>query len=309
MKPLWAKNLPGQNDHLSRPRNRVALIKQWLAMKNSRPQQSYRSARKTKKRIVLTGTATIAVTLFLIFFILDGQARLRRAVESITMFQVSELLITGNGIVADQVLKDASGITLYQTSLLVLNKQKLKDRIESVPWIASAEIVRTWPSTVEIAVQENIPLALIHGSAKTGAEFYYMDKNGVSFLPVTPGGNIDFPVVTGLAELPEGSVRQKAFAEVLLFLKKVRGNDPHLPLQSLSEVHVTPEGEMVVYLVDYTFPIFFGNGNTGQKYARLVQVLKALYKKGKGSNLISEIEYIQMDYLQDKVLVAQTGSE
>ena len=64
----------------------------------------------------------------------------------------------------------------------------------------------------------------------------------------------------------------------------------------------------MVYLVDYPFPIFFGSGNTKQKYARLVQVLKALYKKEKGEDLISEIEYIQMDYLQNKVLVAQTGS-
>ena len=62
---------------------------------------------------------------------------------------------------------------------------------------------------------------------------------------------------------------------------------------------------MVVYLVEYPFPIFFGTSNTSKKYYRLVQVLKTLYKqKGKGS--ISQIEYIQMDYLQDKVLVAQS---
>jgi hypothetical protein len=37
----------------------------------------------------------------------------------------------------------------------------------------------------------------------------------------------------------------------------------------------------------------------------LVQVLKALYKKQKGKESISQVEYIQMDYLDDKVLVAQ----
>lgn len=37
-------------------------------------------------------------------------------------------------------------------------------------------------------------------------------------------------------------------------------------------------------------------------------VLKALYKNQSGKGTISQIEYIQMDYLADKVLVARTES-
>jgi len=107
--------------------------------------------------------------------------------------------------------------------------------------------------------------------------------------------------------LDDKVMKSAALKEVLIFLNKAKRNDPHLPVQSLSEVHVTKEGDLVVYLVEYPFPIFFGNGNTKRKYGRLVEVLKALYKKEKGKDLISEVEYIQMDYLQDKVLVAQSG--
>jgi hypothetical protein len=111
-----------------------------------------------------------------------------------------------------------------------------------------------------------------------------------------------------LAEVADQPLKEKALAEILTFLRKVRGNDPHLPAQSVSELHVTKSGQIVVYLVDYPFPIFFGNGNTKVKYSRLIQVLRALYKKQNGKELLSQIEYIQMDYLNDKVLVVEHGS-
>ena len=128
------------------------------------------------------------------------------------------------------------------------------------------------------------------------------------FLPVEPGDDIDFPVITGWSDIKNTEIKEQALSEVLIFLRKLRVNNPHLPAQSVSEIHVNQSGEMVVYLVEYPFPIFFGNGNTKTKYARLVQVLKALYKKKRGKELISRVEYIQMNYLNDKVLVAQSGS-
>ena len=127
-------------------------------------------------------------------------------------------------------------------------------------------------------------------------------------MPVPIGANLDFPVITGLAEIDIPALKKKALAEILLFLQKVGINDPHLPAQSVSEVHVNPIGELVVYLVEYPFPIFFGNGNTKQKYQKLIRVLRALYKKERGEEIISSVEYIRMDYFNDKVLVAQSGS-
>jgi hypothetical protein len=62
---------------------------------------------------------------------------------------------------------------------------------------------------------------------------------------------------------------------------------------------------MVLYLVEYPFPIFFGNGNSEKKYSRLIQVLRVLYKKPNGKELLAQIAYIQMDYLNDKVLVVE----
>jgi cell division protein FtsQ len=225
------------------------------------------------------------------------------------MFQISELRIQGNGIVSDETLRQQTGLIVHQTSMFAISEKGLEERLLKVPWIAKARVTKKWPSAIVIAVTENIPLALLHSSTPEGGELSYIDSRGVSFLPLEAGGSLDYPVITGLDSITDQVLRQRSLHEVLVFLKKVRRNDPHLPVQSLSEVHVTTSGEMVIYLVDYPFPIFFGNGNTKQKYARLLQVLKALYKKEKNDQLITRVAYIQMDYQQDKVLVAQNGSD
>ena len=82
-----------------------------------------------------------------------------------------------------------------------------------------------------------------------------------------------------------------------------RGNS-YLPGQNISEIHVTEQGELVLYLLDQVFPIYLGREDMKDKYWRLVKILKGLYKRRE----IHCIDHIRMDYLQDKVLVSMSGS-
>lgn len=289
-------------------RNRVARIKHWLSNRENQSHQGYRSATNRSKIRSKIGWMIFCSCILCLFVGLDGFTRIQSKLLSINLFQIDSIRITGNIIVSNEKIREASGIIIHQTSMLGIRTSVLEEKLAAVPWIARAVVGRNWPSGIEIEIKENIPLALLDKGASSEPQLYYIDKYGVSFLPVSPGGKVDLPVITGLPAIEDPFVKQKGLAEALKFLQKVRRNDPHLPAHSVSEVHVNSEGKLVVYLVEYPFPIFFGSGETNLKYMRLVQVLKALYKKEKGENLISKIEYIQMDYLQDKVLVAQTGS-
>ncbi len=248
------------------------------------------------------------VTLALLGGIVIGTRHLLPdSIEKLPFFEVSAITYSGNETISNERLREASGIILHQTNLIGLDCAKVVAGLTSVPWVARAEVKKNWPSTVEISINENVPAALLNRGGSDGNQLQYIDKNGRPFLTVRPGSDIDFPVITGLDAIHEPKSQKNALHEALIFLEKINGNNPQLPAQSVSEIHLNPDGEIVVYLVDYPFPIFFGNSNISQKYYRLVQVLKTLYKqKDKGS--ISQIEYIQMDYLQDKVLVAQTQS-
>ncbi len=305
--------LPGQNSHKSGKfkllQRQFARFRQLLTAQKKTSRNSYKGAVSRKKMgFKLAGLATLMFCLLLLV-LTSGWPIMMNNIQSLPFFKVSEVVLSGAEIISKEKLRAASGIIPYQTSLIGLNCSQVEARLVKVPWVARAVVQRNWPSTVEISIVENAPIALLHSENKGGAQLQYIDGKGVPFLRVRPGADIDFPVITGLTEVDEPIVKEKALADVLVFLKNVNGNDPNLPAQSISEIHVNRDGELVVYLVEYPFPIFFGMSNTGKKYSRLVQVLKSLYKKENGKKeSISEIEYIQMDYLQDKVLVARSES-
>lgn len=274
-----------------------------------RVQQEKYGSKVSRQRIYIRGfLAASAVTVVSLVVIAGGGKMLEKKLQSISFFYVSEIVFAGNASVSADKLREASGVIPHQTSMVGLDTKEIEKRLLQIPLIHEASVQRDLPFTLKISVVENEPLAMITNGNKDDNHLSYIDKNGLPFLSVKPGDDVDFPVITGLADIADKQLRDDALAEVLVFLKRVQGNDPYLPAQSVSEIHVDLEGNMIVYLVDYPFPIYFGNGNTRSKYSRLVQVLKALYKKHNGRELISDVEYIQMDYLQDKVLVAQNGS-
>lgn len=304
--------LPGQNRHQSgqyKQRKKIfSRFWQSLTTKKRVHHVQYNGPVRSKKFVFkVAGLAIISFTV-LCFVLVGGWQIMINNIESLPFFQVSGIVFSGNDTIAKEKLREASGITLHQTSLIGLNCAQVEAGLMTVPWVARAVVEKNWPSTVEISIVENVPVALMHSNKSNEPQLQYVDRKGVPFLRVRPGADIDFPVITGFSEIDDPVIREKALAEVLVFLKKVNGNNPYLPAQSVSEIHIDRDGEMVVYLVEYPFPIFFGTSNTSQKYSRLVQVLKTLYKTEKGKGSISQIEYIQMDYLQDKVLVAQSES-
>jgi len=302
-------NIPGEKHHSSDDNTRVLRLQQWLASRKRKKEKGYGGTRPRSRQILRFGGLFFFGCCLVLFFVAGGGAVLQKKLQSLSFFKVNEVTVFGARMVSQVTVRNAAAIVLHQTSLIGFDSVAIEKRIGAVDWISTIKVTRNWPSTIEITVKEDVPVALLHiRGARKASQLYYIDRKGKVFLPVGPGDDIDFPVITGWSDIKDVEIKRQALSEVLIFLRKLRVNNPHLPAQSVSEIHVNQSGEMVVYLVEYPFPIFFGNGNTRIKYARLIQVLKELYKKKRGKELISRVEYIQMNYLNDKVLVAQSGS-
>lgn len=286
----------------------LSKIRKLLRAKQREYLEEYRRPTSRKRLYVKFSFISLLVMALPLLWIYGGGEKVRQGLQSIALFRVNKIEIAGCTTVSKEIVLEASGIILHQTSLLALNRSQIEARIASVPWVGRAVVKRNWPSNILIEIEENAPVALLHAPSTGGTQLQYLNASGIAFSSVVPGADLDFPIVTGLEEVIDQQLKEKALAEVLMFLQKVRGNDPHLPAHSVSELHVAKSGEMVVYLVEYPFPIFFGSGNTKQKYSRLIQVFRALYKKQNSKELLSQIKYIQMDYLNDKVLVVESGS-
>ncbi len=303
------RGVPGEQGLYSQRKNgKFSRIRHIFREKKRKKNEGY-SRPVTKTRLMkrcMTPVFFIAVAGA--FFFYGGGARLEKKLDSISFFQVNEVIISGCRVTSGDQLRELAGIVLYQTNMMGLDTAQIERDLQKNPWVFRATVKRNWPSTVEIEIGEHVPVALLHSTDTEPDQLYYVDKKGISFMPVPVGANIDFPVITGLTTIESVELKDKALTEILLFLQKVGINDPHLPTQSVSEIYVNPEGELVVYLVEYPFPIFFGNGDTRKKYQKLIRVLRALYKKERGEEIISSVEYIRMDYFNNKVLVAQSGS-
>jgi cell division protein FtsQ len=228
--------------------------------------------------------------------------------SKVEYFEVGDnVVIEGCHVTTPAEIRELAEIR-YHTNLFSVNPGRLAAILVKHPWVRDAHIHRDWPNKLVIDIVEYVPEALAVSGASGQQKLYYMDADGVPFIPVQPGQDLDYPVITGMEKMKLPDKRRQALHEAMQFIRLVKRNNPNLPAQSISEIHLDQTEGMVVYLVEYPFPIYFGLGDVTKKYKQLEDVLGVLYKQRKDGMLISQVEYIRMDYSENKVLVAQSGS-
>lgn len=225
----------------------------------------------------------------------------RNLASKIEYFHVKEIRIDGYHVTTELEIKRASGVD-YSTSILTLDELEIAGRVKKLGWVESVEVHAHLPDKLSISVKEYQPQALVALGDEKVRELYYISGNGMPFSKIKPGDGLDYPVVTGLGSLEEIQTADALKKDVFTFLTQVGRNDPRLPIQTVSEIHVTDDHQLVIYLVDYSFPIYMGKGDMYAKYWNLLKVLGVLYKKHQED--FDKVESIKMDYYEDKALVS-----
>ena len=218
-------------------------------------------------------------------------------------FRLTAITIEGCQQLDKEQVLELSTVDI-QTNLLAVSIDEIQRNIETHDWVKKATVTRNWPNELTIRITEKKAVALIN--LKEGLS--YLDKNFEVIGPVQPTGDIDFPVITGFEEatasIHDDGVRAAALDDALILVTQAGRGNSVLPCQNISEIHVTGEGDLILYLLDKVFPIYLGRDGMKSKYWRLAKILKGLYKSGE----ISRIEHIRMDYMQDKALVSRVES-
>lgn len=287
-------------------RSWLVLIKRRFSSFSLSRKRSHLS-RAEKRKIVRKKTVKVLLSIGVFLFVLVMLKKpVQNFVTSLQLFQIKDIVITGNRISRSSEIKSMAGFD-YNTSILDISPEEVKALLMKHPWIKSAKVERRWPNGITILIREhNVEALLVKGSPRE-EKFYYINRAGVPIVVVQAGQEIDFPVITGFNGLQEEE-RGALLQDAITFLKLIRNNNPNLPAQSVSEIHMDKTRGMVVHLVEFPFPIYFGRGEVKNKYNKLLKILAVLYKKKKGNVDIGEVKYIRMDYLEKKVLVAKTRS-
>jgi len=246
-------------------------------------------------KIVLLGTLLLSGG----YYMLTGPGKI--LYSKLNYFRINEIEIIGCRFTTSGGLKKMAGLS-YEMNMLNLELQTLEKQILAHPWIKDVEVRKIWPDALHIRVTEYRPNALVVDKEE---HLQYLDFGGVIFTSVLPGQDKDFPVITGLSRSWKKVEKQKMLDAASLFLRLAGQNNPNLPAQSVSEIHFSRNGELILYLVEYPFPIYFGTSNIKTKYYQLRKVLETLYRKRKGKSMIQNVAYIRMDYQKNKVLVVK----
>lgn len=218
-------------------------------------------------------------------------------------FRIHEIDISGCRMTSNDELRKYAELS-YEMNMMTLDPKAIRTRLQMHPWVQTASVKRIWPDGLEVSIKEQRPQALV--VQNDGQQLSYVNSSGTVFAPVELGQELDYPVITGIDSSHTEEEKKEMIASANLFLRLAERNNPNLPAQDISEIHFTEEGEFVLYLVEYPFPIYFGKGDVGRKYVQLRQVLEVLYRKKRGGATIEKVAYILMDYQKNKVLVART---
>ena len=228
--------------------------------------------------------------------------------EDIDYFRLTSIEIEGCYNSTPDEIRKASSITI-SSSIFSVDEQAVTANVKKQSlWVNRVTVTRQWPDTVILKVEEYKPYALIAVGDNSRAALYYLDRYGHTFIKTDYGMDLDYPVITGLESESDPDQTAEQLEAPLDLLKLVGSNNPYLPIQSISEVHIDEEDGLIIYLVEHPFPIFFGDGGVRKKYYRLRKVLEMLYKPRKTGMDIGRVAYIKMDYLQDKVIVGYSES-
>ncbi len=203
---------------------------------------------------------------------------------SSSLFEIDTITVEGNLHLQAEEIRSASGI-VPGTNIFQAQTREAEDRLEALPAIRKAELVREFPSTVRIIVEERVPVALlnIHG------EFWEVDVEGVPVRKKGKGWD-GLPVITGVQFGNPNLQRTLEAVEKL----------PKEVVAGLSEVWFGNDLRLILYTFD-GIEIRLGQlERLEQKGVLLLEVLALVRDDGR------KVEYIDLSE-PDKPVVKYAG--
>jgi hypothetical protein len=127
---------------------------------------------------------TIGVLLALLCFLLSWAGY--RLLDRVPTFWVSRITIAGTQRCDQKRIKELTD-PAYGRCIFKVNLSDLHQKIQSISWIKSLSIHRVMPSTLEIQVQERVPVAIVQAD-----RLYLVDSDGVLIdeVPKKPSADI-----------------------------------------------------------------------------------------------------------------------
>jgi cell division protein FtsQ len=192
-----------------------------------------RSVRSRRRRLVACALAAA---------LLAGLAAW--AVSWSTLLDVRTVEVVGTHRVTIEEVKAAAAVPLGRP-LARLDTVAVGRRVEQISWVADVSVIRRWPHTVRIVVEERQPAVAV--PAPGGGGFLLVDRTGfvVATLAEQPAG---VPLIVGMDATTLGEAGVDAVVETLAAVPaKVRAKVTEVAAPSPNSVTLTLRDGVQIY--------------------------------------------------------------
>lgn len=194
-------------------------------------------------------------------------------------FQVTappDVRVEGNHYVSrDEVLAALgvqAGASGKESNIFSSSLSQREKQVESIPWIRSATVVRSYPHNLAVYVTERVPVAFVD----VGSQIKMVDRQGV-LLDSPEKGHFDFPIVKGLdfnGNATDRAARLNLYQEFMQDTSQKMANSGWV----VSEVDLSDESNLRALLVQggQTLLVYFGSAGFLARFENLMTVLPQL---------------------------------
>lgn len=180
-------------------------------------------------------------------------------------FSVREIKVSGGQKVGGSEVVAMAGLS-HGMNIWKIDPRAIEEKVSKHPWVKRVLVRREFPHRVVIEVEERMAKGIV-----VLGKLYYVDVEGLVFKEVGEGENVDFPFLTGLRRVdllsPADSSRRRI--QEALRLGDFLGRSS----LSLSEIHFSRGGGVVLYPMAYPIALTMGWGDWQDKIERLERVL------------------------------------
>jgi cell division protein FtsQ len=207
-------------------------------------------------------------------------------------FGVDQIRVEQQVRVSEGDILDASDIKLGD-SLFDLELHMIGRKIEEHPWIARAEVERSFPDQVVIRVVERQARAIIDLDY-----LYYVDREGVAFKMLESGDELDYPVITGIDRqyLLDHPDQTQNSLDLALSLMDQLEQRKLFNLDDVSEIHFDQQEGLIIYTRIGGVPVRMGKENFYAKLDRFEAIYNDLEPR------LLALKYIDLN-VTDRVIV------
>jgi cell division protein FtsQ len=208
-------------------------------------------------------------------------------------FKVSSLQIEGLEVLSAEEVRAVSGIT-SDDSLLLLEIEEARRRVEEMPYVRECTIQRAYPDSILIRIVERKAIATVLVNHRS----YEVDEEGTVLRELDPLAPHTGPLITELAGVgfvEEGMRIDQPALEAALGVWKAFSASTLASLWTVSEIVAPAPDAVRMFCDELPFEIRWGREN----FARQVHVLEIWWRARKDDPLCSE--YVDLRFGADSL--------